>query len=169
MKRIDLNKFKTPFVILTVAPPLCGKTTYLSKLDTSNVVIISRDSIMLELHHNDNYDEAYNSVDPKEINELLDKRVREAKKAGKNIILDMMNLSSKRRKGYLGMFNSKKVKYTKIALVFDVPNMKELLKRNEKRKLEENKTFTKEILEHLIGNLKPIKEDEGFDKVITIK
>lgn len=165
MKRIDIRKFKQPFVILTIAPPLCGKSTYVSKLDLSNIIVISRDAIMLELHGNDNYDEAYDKLSPKEVNEEMHNRINAAKKANKNVIIDMMNLSSKRRKGTLQQFGKK---YYKVGLVFDIPNMKVLKERNEKRKTLENKNISMELLESLIGDYKPIVPEEGFDKIITI-
>lgn len=160
--------FKKPYVLILVGPPLCGKSTfcteYVEKID-KDVVIISRDAIMLSLHHNDDYDQAYASVNPKEVNRVLREQMMDAAKNSKNVIMDMTNLRSKRRISNLSYFGKK---YYKVSVIFKFIDNDEYKKRNEYRIMHENKNISEKLMEDMISSYQTPDKSEGFDKIIFL-
>lgn len=160
------NKFKEPYVLLLIGPPLSGKSTWIkNNFDLSQVTIISRDDLVIEVWGENNYDEAFKNVDQKKVNYLLDSRMKEAAEKGDNVIVDMTNMTSKRRKFTLSYFDED---YQKVAVIFPILDWDEYWRRNEKRKKEENKSIPDHVIKNMISSYQPISKDEGFDKVISI-
>lgn len=169
MKNNFLKSLKTPFVLLMVGPPLVGKSTAIKewlKTYKGNIDIISRDAIVLEQHGSNDYSAAFKSVDQKNVDKILISKLEDANINRKNVIIDMTNLSSKRRGYNLSFFDDD---YYKVAVVFDILNRNELLNRNEKRKLEENKFIPEHVIDTMCNNYMPIKYNENFDKIIQYK
>ena len=160
--------FKKPYVLILVGPPLCGKSTfcneYMEKVD-KDVVIISRDAIMLSLHHNDDYDQAYDAVNPKEINRVLREQIMDAAKNSKNVIMDMTHMVPKRRIGNISYFSKK---YFKAAVVFPFPTEEEIAIRNQKRILNENKSISASTMKQMLDIYRPVDKSEGFDKIVYL-
>jgi len=162
-----LKTLKPPFVIIMVGPPLVGKSTaiinWLSNYD-GQIEVISRDTILLKQHNSNNYSEAFNTVNQKEVDRILLASLEEANENRKNVIVDMTHMNPKRRKFNLSFFDDD---YTRVAVVFDILDRKELFERNAKRKLEENKFIPENVITQMCNSYVPIKDSEGFDKVIT--
>ena len=119
---------KEPFVIILVGPPLSGKTTWIrNNFPTTDV--ISRDEIVMEVHGSRNYTEAFKSVDQKEVDRVLDARLKEANQMKKNVIVDMTHMASKRRKQNLDYFSDD---YYKLAVIFPILQEEEYDRRNKK-------------------------------------
>jgi predicted kinase len=169
MKTKELKKFvsnlKQPYVLILIGPPLSGKDYLLKQMDLSDVVVISRDQILLDLYGEDDYDKAYHNVDQKEVNEELKKQLRECSENGDNVIVNMTHMSPKRRISNLNYFGSE---YYKIAIIFPILEWDEYEKRNNKRKEEESKFIPVSVIKSMISSYKPIREDERFDRVITL-
>ena len=168
MKKVNLNILKQPFVILMVGPPLVGKSTALKEWIATfkgDVTVISRDAILLNMHGNNNYSEAFNTVNQKAVNTELQKSIEDAAYNGDNTIIDMTNLSTKKRKQTLANFDSD---YTKIAVIFPVPKLEELLERNKIRFETENKHIPKHVIISMMNSFNPIKDDEGINKIISL-
>lgn len=162
---IDLNKIKEPYVILLIGPPLSGKTTFVrNTFKDESFELISRDQIVMDVYGSDDYNEAFNRVDQKEVDKVLVNTIMSASKARKNVIIDMTNLSSKRRKYNLSFFED----YYKMAVIFPILEEEEYERRNAKRTLEEKKTIPMHVIKNMISSYQPIKHDEGFDRVISI-
>lgn len=165
-----LSKFKnlkSPYILILVGPPLSGKSFFYRKFIKevdSNVTLISRDEIVLNLHGDNDYNEAFNKVDQKEVDKVLVNTIMSASKARKNVIIDMTNLSSKRRKYNLSFFED----YYKMAVIFPILEEEEYERRNAKRTLDENKTIPMHVIKNMISSYQPIKHDEGFNRVISI-
>lgn len=160
------NKFREPYVLLLIGPPLSGKSTWIRKnFDLDQVTIISRDDLVIEVWGENNYDEAFKNVDQKKVNYLLDNRMKEAYERGDNVIVDMTNMTSKRRKFTLSYFDDD---YQKVAVIFPILDWDEYWRRNEKRKREENKSIPDHVIKNMIASYQPISKDEGFNKVISI-
>ncbi len=160
------NKLKEPFVLLLVGPPLSGKTTWIKKnFNPEDVTIISRDDIVVELYGEDDYDAAFKNVNQKRVSAFLESRMEDAAKSGKNVIIDMTNMTSKRRGHTLDYFGDE---YYKVAVIFPLLSMEEYRKRNDIRKKEENKSIPEHVIKNMIASYQPIKREEGFDKVISI-
>jgi len=162
-----LKTIKPPFVIIMVGPPLVGKSTAIRKwLYTydGDVNVISRDAILLEQYGSNDYSAAFKSVNQKEVDRILISRIEEANSNKENVIIDMTNLTPKRRGYNLSFFDDD---YTRVAVIFDILDFKELSARNEKRKLEENKFIPENVISNMCNSYTPIKDSEGFHKVIS--
>ncbi len=168
MKKINLNTLRQPFVIIMVGPPLVGKSTAIkewTKNFKGEVTVISRDAILLEEHGSDNYAQAFKTVNQKKVDKILNETIEFSNENRENVILDMTHMSNKRRRQNLGYFDED---YYKVAVVFDIPSKEELMKRNEKRSVEENKYIPEGVIVSMSKSFVPIKESEGFNKVISL-
>lgn len=169
---MELSRFrnlKEPYVMLLVGPPLSGKTTfyneYLSKID-KDVVLISRDEILMEVYGSRNYSEAFKNVNQKLVNKVLSDRLSESSENGNNVMIDMTNMTSKRRIDTLSNFGDE---YYKLAVIFPILSDEEYIKRNDKRVIEENKHLPMHVIKGMISSYKPVdKRIEGFDKIIVL-
>ena len=153
-------------VILLVGPPLSGKDTYLKTQDYSDYVIISRDDILMSLHDTDDYSSAFNSVNQKEVDKILNQKIQDSISEKRNIIINMTNLTKKSRNRHLCKFPN--IDYEKIAIVFQKLNLCDYINRNEKRKLEENKFIPVNVIQSMIENWQEVTQDEGFNTIIKL-
>lgn len=161
-----VDKLQEPYVLLLVGPPLSGKTTWINKnFADVEVTIISRDQLVLDVYDGDDYDEAFKNVNQKKVSQLLEESIQEAAENKENVIVDMTNLTSKRRKTTLRHFDGD---YTKIAVIFPLLEWDEFVSRNNRRKTEENKTIPEHVIKNMIASYQAIRDEEGFDKVISI-
>jgi len=161
---MNLKQIKEPFVIILVGPPLSGKTTWIrNNFPTTDV--ISRDEIVMEVYGSRNYTEAFKSVDQKEVDRVLDARLKQANLLKKNVIIDMTHMASKRRKQNLDYFSDD---YYKLAVIFPILQEEEYERRNKKRIEEENKDLPMHIVKSMISSYQPIRPEEGFNKVISL-
>lgn len=154
-------------VILLVGPPLSGKDTYLRSQDYSDFTIISRDDILMSLHTNNDYSEAFHKVDQKEVDRLLIQKIQDCIDNKKNVIINMTNLTKKGRNRHLSKFPNSD--YVKIAVVFPKLDIDEYINRNLKRKNEENKLIPLNVIESMIDNWEDVTPDEGFDQIIKLQ
>jgi FKBP-type peptidyl-prolyl cis-trans isomerase len=56
--------------------------------------------------------------------------------------------------------------YTKVAIIFPLLKIEELLSRNNKRNIEDGKFIPENVIRTMIDSYQTIKEIEGFDKEI---
>ena len=161
---MNLKYLKEPFVIILVGPPLSGKTTWIRN-NFPTTEVISRDEIVMEVYGSKNYTDAFNNVDQKEVDRVLDSRLKEANKSKKNVIVDMTHMTSKRRKQNLDYFSDD---YYKLAVIFPILSDEEYAKRNKKRIEEENKDLPMHIVKRMISSYQPIRSDEGFNKIVSL-
>lgn len=159
-------KLKYPFVMVLIGPPLSGKTTFINeKFNKDEVDIISRDQILLDLSETNDYNLAFKTVNQKLVDDELKSRLVNSGKSNKNVIIDMTNMSSKRRKHNLSYFDDN---FYKVAVLFPILEWSEYLKRNEKRSVNENKFIPEEVIKNMISNYQEVRYDEGFNKVIVL-
>lgn len=160
-----VSNLKQPYILILIGPPLSGKDTVLKQMDLSDTVVISRDQILMEVYGSDNYDEAFKNVNQKDVDYELQRRINNASDNGENTIINMTNMTSKRRAHNLSQFGKE---YTKIAIIFPILEWDEYMKRNEKRKKEEFKFIPEHVLRNMISSYQSIRETEGFDRVISL-
>ena len=153
-------------VILLVGPPLSGKDTYLRGKDFSDFIIISRDDILMSLHNTNDYSDAFNQVDQKLVDKLLNQKIQDCIDNKKNVIINMTNLSKKSRNKHLCKFPNSD--YEKIAIVFPKLNLCDYINRNDNRKKEENKFIPVGVIQSMIENWQEVTEDEGFNTIIKL-
>jgi hypothetical protein len=77
----------------------------------------------------------------------------------------MTNMTSKRRQHNLQHFGDD---FTKVAVIFPILEWEEYQTRNEKRKREEKKWIPEHIIRNMIKSYQPIREEEGFDRVMSL-
>ena len=164
---IDIVKTtKNPFVIILIGPPLSGKSTQLELAKNSEIEfeVIGADAILMEKYakNGETYSEAYVKSNSKDVNRILKNRLEEASELGKNVIVDMTNLTSKRRITTLNYFGDE---YTKIAFQFEILDKSEYIKRNIKRNEEIGKYIPESVIFNMIGSFKSPSKEEGFDKI----
>jgi predicted kinase len=146
---MNLDKLKEPYVIILIGPPLSGKTTWIKKnFEPESFELISRDQIVLDLHGEDDYNTAFKTVDQKEVDKILVNKISTSAKEGKNAIIDMTHMTSKRRKYNLSFFDEK---YYKLAVIFPVLKEEEYVARDKKRTEEENKSIPMHIIKNMIS------------------
>jgi predicted kinase len=149
-----------------VGPPLSGKDTYLKNNDFNDFVVVSRDDILMSLHTTSDYSEAFNSVDQKMVDKLLNRKIQECIDTELNVVINMTNLTKKSRNRHLCKFP--KEKYEKIAIVFPKLDLSDYITRNDKRKNEENKYIPTSVVQSMIENWQEVTEEEGFDTIIKL-
>jgi predicted kinase len=159
-----LNTCPQPYILMLIGPPLSGKDSLLKKLNL-DAVMISRDQILMDVYGSDNYDEAFKNVNQKEVDRVLIQNIQTASKEGKNVVINMTNMTRKRRTYNLDFFGDE---YTKIALIFPLLDESEYERRNLKRKEEENKFIPLHVLKNMISSYQSISKDEGFDKIVSL-
>lgn len=161
---MNIKNLKEPFVIILIGPPLSGKSTWVRQ-NFPEVNVISRDEIVMEVYGSRNYTEAFKKVNQKEVDRVLDERLKEANLSKENVIIDMTHMTSKRRKQNLNYFSDD---YYKLAVIFPILSDEEYKRRNDKRIQEENKDLPMHVIKSMISSYQPIKETEGFDRVISL-
>ena len=159
-----LKKLKEPFVMILVGHPLCGKTTIISKIkELYSVVDTGMDKIILE-NYDGNYNDAYKNTSFKDVNKKFNETISELGITNNNVIIDMTNLTRKRRVSHLSSFP----KHNKIALVFPILSKEEYTKRNEQRNINEGKFIPIKVIEDMISSYVSPSKEEGFDKIIYL-
>ena len=159
-----LDNCPQPYILMLIGPPLSGKTTVINKLK-QNFVLASRDQTLLDVYGSDNYDEAFKNVNQKEVDMVLMQTIKTAAKEKKNVIIDMTNMTRKRRVTNLSHFDGS---YHKVAIIFPILDEGEYERRNLKRKEEEQKFIPTHVLKNMISSYQTVSREEGFDKIISL-
>ena len=143
--------------IMMVGFPGSGKSTYALKLAASEgAVVFSSDALRKELYGS----EAVQDRNEEVFNVLM-KRMLEALKAGKDVIFDAMNISSRYRRSTLQMVNrycGKKIAYL-IATPFE-----ECLARNAER----DRHVPEYAIKRAYMNFNMPHKAEGFDDIVIV-
>jgi predicted kinase len=163
---LNIKHLKEPWVLTLIGPPLSGKSTWIKdNFDLNEIVWISRDQTLLDVYGSDNYDEAFKNVNQKEVDRVLISNIQKASKEGKNVIIDMTNMTRKRRMYNLDSFGDE---YYKVAVIFPILDEAEYERRNLKRKEEEQKFIPNHVLKNMISSYQTLSKEEGFDKIISL-
>jgi len=163
---MNIKHLKEPFVLVLIGPPLSGKDTWIRNTFTDTpITMISRDEIVMDVYGSDNYDEAFKNVNQKAVDAELQRQLEDAASNKKNTIINMTNMTSKRRSHNLSRFGSD---FTKVAVIFPILEWDEYRKRNIKRQQEEMKFIPEQVIRNMISSYQPINPSEGFDKVISL-
>ena len=163
---MNINQLKNKkFLILLIGHPLVGKSTFIkNKLNNLDFNLISRDNIILELSSTKEYNKAWDEVNHKEVDHILNKRIDNSILNNESVVIDMTNLTKKRRKGFINRFND----YYKVGILFDILSSDEIKSRNEKRNNEESKYINESIINTMISSYQTPTKEEGFDKIINV-
>lgn len=159
------SKLNKPYILLLIGPPLSGKDSLLRQLDLSDTTVISRDDILMSMSGTDDYSTAFNSVNQKDVDIELQRQLQDAADNGRNCVINMTNMTSKRRQHNLQYFDDD---FTKVAVIFPILDWEDYQIRNEKRKREENKWIPENVIRNMIKSYQPIRDEEGFNRVVSL-
>lgn len=147
-----------PTVEVLIGLPCSGKSTYRSKKQDS--VVICRDDILLSMSKSkSDYKQAFESINPSEVNTELINSFKENIRMQNNIILDLTNLKKSGRDGFLDNCPH----YHKKAVIFLTP-FENIKKRNIERNKKENKFIPEDVLIEMMKSFDPPTYKE-FDEI----
>lgn len=169
MSKIRKEIKKLQYIILVGVSGM-GKTYWTTKnTNIQDDVVISLDKIIIDKYPNLSYHEALQKVNHKEIkDELIEELESSIENGEKNIIIDGTNLKEKIRKQYLSFIKDSDV-YEKMAIVFPIPENKEIEKMVEFRSINDGKFVSEMSIKEQIKKYQVPQKDEGFDKIIRLK
>lgn len=157
-------KNKKPFVIILSGVPMSGKSTWI-KNNYPDTLVVSRDNILLEVAKTEDYGYAYKTANHKKVDKMLLNQIITVSNDNKDVIIDMTNLTRKVRMRNLSYFSDK---FYKKAVAFSLLDVEEYEKRNNFRKVNENKYIPMGVLHSMISNYVLPTLDEGFDDITII-
>ena len=159
-----MKNIKEPFVMMLIGPTLSGKSTYIRN-NYPNTQVISRDEIVMEVFGSRDYNLAFKEVDQKEVDRVLATRIKEANDLKTSVIIDMTNMTVKRRMATLRNFDKD---FSRVAVVFPILSEEEYTKRNIDRNAKENKWIPPFVIKSMIDSYQEPTLDEGYDRIIIL-
>lgn len=155
---------KEPFVMLLVGPTLSGKSTWIRN-NYPTINVISRDEIVMEVAGTRDYNKAFETVDQKLVDRVLAERLTDVNLTKTSTIVDMTNMTVKRRAQTLRYFDNN---FYKIAVVFPILSDEQYQMRNIDRNSKENKWIPPSVIKSMIDSYQEPTSDEGFSKIILL-
>lgn len=150
--------------MLLVGPTLSGKSTWLRN-NYPDVNVTSRDEILMEVAGTRDYNKAFETVDQKLVDRVLAERLTEANSNKISTIVDMTNMTVKRRAQTLRYFDDS---FNKVAVVFPILSDDEYQKRNIDRNSKENKWIPPTVIKSMIDSYQEPTYEEGFNNIIFL-
>ena len=155
---------KEPFVMLLVGPTLSGKSTWIRN-NYPTINVISRDEIVMEVAGTRDYNKAFETVDQKLVDRVLAERLTDANLTKTSTIIDMTNMTVKRRAQTLRYFDDN---FYKISVVFPILSDEQYQMRNIDRNAKENKWIPPGVIKSMISSYQEPTAEEGFDNIIIL-
>jgi predicted kinase len=159
-----MKNIKEPFVMMLIGPTLSGKSTYIRN-NYPNVQVISRDEIVMEVFGSRDYNLAFKEVDQKEVDRVLVARLKDANDLKTSVIIDMTNMTVKRRMATLRNFDKD---FSRVAVVFSILSDEEYTKRNIDRNAKENKWIPPFVIKSMIDSYQEPTLEEGYNRIIIL-
>ncbi len=150
--------------MLLIGPTLSGKSTWIRN-NYPTINIISRDEIVMEVAGTRDYNKAFETVDQKLVDRVLAERLTDANLTKTSTIVDMTNMTVKRRSQTLRYFDDN---FYKIAVVFPILSDEQYQMRNIDRNSKENKWIPPSVIKSMIDSYQEPTSDEGFSKIILL-
>lgn len=150
--------------MMLIGPTLSGKSTYIGK-NYPGVPVISRDEIVMELWGSRDYNAAFSGVDQKRVDRVLADRLREAGESGRSVIVDMTNMTVRRRMATLSHFGPG---FRRVAVVFPFLSDEEYLRRNIERNAREDKWIPPAVIRSMVDSYQEPSDAERYDEVIFL-
>ena len=157
-------KLKEPFVMILVGTTLSGKSTWVRN-NYPRVEVISRDEIVMEVAGTRDYNKAFDTVDQKLVDKVLAERLSNSNSNKTSTIVDMTNMTVKRRAQTLRYFDNS---FYKVAVIFPILSDDEYQKRNIDRNAKENKWIPPSVIKSMIDSYQQPTTVEGFDNIISL-
>ena len=150
--------------MMLIGPTLSGKSTYIRN-NYPNTQVISRDEIVMEVFGSRDYNLAFKEVDQKEVDRVLATRLKDANDLKTSVIIDMTNITVKRRMATLRNFDKD---FSRIAVVFPILSEEEYSKRNIDRNAKENKWIPPFVIKSMIDSYQEPTLEEGYNRIIIL-
>ena len=150
--------------MLLVGPTLSGKSTWIRN-NYPTINVISRDEIVMEVAGTRDYNKAFETVDQKLVDRVLAERLADSNLTKTSTIVDMTNMTVKRRSQTLRYFDDS---FYKIAVVFPILSDEQYQMRNIDRNSKENKWIPPSVIKSMIDSYQEPTSDEGFSKIILL-
>ena len=150
--------------MLLIGPTLSGKSTWIRN-NYPTINVISRDEIVMEVAGTRDYNKAFETVDQKLVDRVLAERLTDANLTKTSTIVDMTNMTVKRRSQTLRYFDDN---FYKIAVVFPILSDEQYQMRNIDRNSKENKWIPPSVIKSMIDSYQEPTSDEGFSKIIFL-
>ena len=149
-----------PTAYILIGIPGSGKSTWIGRQDWSNDCAIASTDNFVEAYArsvNKTYSEVFDSVMKNAVAMMTD-TVLKAVDEGKDIIWDQTSTTVGSRKKKLKMLDG----YTKIAVVFKIPEEAELARRLKSRP---GKHIPDDVMKRMISGFEHPTLEEGFDQI----
>lgn len=174
LRQLIRESIGRPKLYVLVGPPGVGKTYWVEQ-NVSDPYIISRDAVVdmvrqpLGLKYDDMFGPRGREAN-KEVDRIHRENVAGAVKSGKNIVVDMTNMSIGSRKNALKAISGHADNYEKIAVFFDYRGMEDLVQRSVDRRSQQlkDKHLSPEIVQSMFNRFEMPTEAEGFDEIIMV-
>jgi predicted kinase len=163
-----------PKIYVLVGPPGIGKSGWIES-NTFDPYIISRDALVDavrepigvkydDLFRNPKYQPLQNTVQ-----KMLKDRIAGAIESGRDIVVDMTNMSAGARRNALKTISGREPDYEKVAVVFDHRGKEdEVIASVERRAARLNdKNIPRDVMLSMFSNFEYPSVEEGFDSIIT--
>jgi predicted kinase len=108
------------------------------------------------------------------INEKLNERISQAANSGKDIVVDMTNMTANARKQSLKSISGKEHMFRKIAVIFPFQGAEHIIKKIAIKRSQEiksqggSKTIPPEVLDRMMNSFQQVSPEEGFDEIIEM-
>lgn len=109
-----------------------------------------------------------------EVQNLFNRKVQEAHPSGKDIVIDMTNMTANTRKGALRAIEGNEEQYKKIAVDFKFQGGEEVIKAMASKRAEaakrmgKSKTIPPHVFDNMFKSYQPPSQSEGFDEIISV-
>jgi hypothetical protein len=110
----------------------------------------------------------------KVINDKLNDKIKNAATSGRDIVVDMTNMTANARKQALKSISGKEDMFHKVAVVFPFHGAEHIIKKMAFKRSQEiksqggSKTIPPEVLDRMMSSFQQISPEEGFDEVVEM-
>jgi predicted kinase len=110
----------------------------------------------------------------KVINDKLNDKIKNAATSGRDIVVDMTNMTANARKQALKSISGKEDMFHKVAVVFPFHGAEHIIKKMAFKRSQEiksqggSKTIPPEVLDRMMSSFQEIAPEEGFDEVVEM-
>jgi len=108
------------------------------------------------------------------INDKLNDKIKNAATSGRDIVVDMTNMTVNARKQALKSISGKEDMFHKVAVVFPFHGAENIIKKMAFKRSQEikyqggSKTIPPEVIDRMMSSFQQIAPEEGFDEVVEM-
>ena len=165
-----------PKLYVLVGPPGVGKSSWIAQ-NVSDPYVISYDSAVdivrepLGLRYDDVAGAGGQNQFRKEVEAVHKQMIRDAVGSGKDIVVDMTNMTARARRRALAAVSGHEREYEKVAVVFDFQGAEKGVHDAVAQRAARlgDKTLSYSIVQGMMDRFEMPPEGEGFDKIVVVR